>query len=312
MVEFDGPGTPPTAEMTAAVYGREVAWTTAGSGEPLLLLHGLGGTRQTWRHLIPGLALRHTVIAPDLAGHGESAAPIGDFSLGSQACAARDLLDRLGHKRVSIIGHSLGGGIAMQFAYQFPERVEGIVLIGSGGLGPELTMMLRAATLPGSETIVAGLAYLPGYVTRGIVPLLSRVPNLVSRQDALAVSEALLGLRHPGRRDSFIRTARTVINWKGQLIDASRQLGGLREVPLLAMWGSDDKTIPPRHHPALATHIPAVRLAEIAGAGHFPHETHPAQVLAAISEFLAYSPDALPAQRRVRQSAAQVSQLALA
>jgi pimeloyl-ACP methyl ester carboxylesterase len=144
------------------VCGRQVAVTVAGYGEPLLLLHGLGGTRATWRHLIDALARSYLVIAPDLAGHGDSEDAGGDVSLGAQANNLRDLLVALGHHRVSVIGHSLGGGVAMQFAYQFPERVGRMVLIGSGGLGPELTVMLRAAILPGSQTIVAGLSQLPG------------------------------------------------------------------------------------------------------------------------------------------------------
>ncbi|WP_157631840.1 alpha/beta fold hydrolase [Catelliglobosispora koreensis] len=300
------------AETIAAVCGRAVAWTAAGAGEPLLLLHGLGGTRHTWRHLIDGLARDYLVIAPDLAGHGESAAPNGDYSLGAQACAIRDLLDSLGHERVSIVGHSLGGGVAMQFAYQFPQRTKQIVLIGSGGLGPELTFMLRAATLPGSEAVVAALAHLPEYLIRRLVPLLARLPHMVSRQDALAVSEALFGLRHAGRRNSFVRTARTVISWKGQMIDATRQLSVLRSTPLLAIWGSDDKTIPPHHHPAIADYVPGAHLAEIAGAGHFPHETHTADVLKAISAFLGCDTEEVPQPRPALNASARVAGLAMA
>ncbi len=279
----------PDSQMIT-VCGRAVAVTIAGSGEPLLLLHGLGGTRATWRHLIDALAKSYLVIAPDLAGHGESEDAGGDVSLGAQANNLRDLLVALGHHRVNVIGHSLGGGVAMQFAYQFPERVNRLVLIGSGGLGPELTVMLRAATLPGSQTIVAGLAQLPGWLTRRLIPALSALTGCVSRHDCDAVSDALVGLRHAGRRRNFVATARGVINWKGQTIGAARQLSQLGPVPVLALWGSDDKTIPPSHQRSIAEHVPEAKLIEICGAGHFPHETHSAEVLAAVTDFLQPSP----------------------
>ena len=139
--------------------GGHLAFTWAGTGpEVLLLIHGLGGNRQTWRHLISALARTHTVIAPDLPGHGESDPPAGDYSLGAHASAVRDLLLSLGHRRASMVGHSLGGGVALQMAYQFPDRTDRLILIGSGGLGVEVAPILRAATLPGAETVVAGLS----------------------------------------------------------------------------------------------------------------------------------------------------------
>jgi pimeloyl-ACP methyl ester carboxylesterase len=183
----------------------------------------------------------------------------------------------------------------MQFAYQFPERVSRLGLIGSGGLGPELTVMLRAATLPGSPTIVAALSQLPGWLTRQIIPGLSVITGWVSRYDSEAVSDALIGLRHTARRRHFLATARGVINWKGQVIGAARQLSQLGDVPVMAVWGSDDKTIPPHHQRNLVQHVAHARLLEIRDAGHFPHETHPVQVLAALLDFL-QTPPSGPAQ----------------
>lgn len=143
---------PPLHESRMRLSGGDLAYTTAGTAPGvLLLIHGLGGTRQTWRQLIPALARTHTVIAPDLPGHGESGPPAGDYSLGAHACAMRDLLLALGHHRATLIGHSLGGGVALQTAYQFPERTDRLMLIGSGGLGTEVAPMLRAATLPARE-----------------------------------------------------------------------------------------------------------------------------------------------------------------
>jgi len=161
--------------------GGAISYTKAGTGPAMLLIHGLGGTRRTWRHLIPGLARTHTVIAPDLPGHGLSDSPAGDYSLGAHTCVMRDLLLTLGYPRASIVGHSLGGGVALQTAYQFPERTERVVLISSGGLGAEVTPLLRAATLPGADTVVAGLSSIPPALT----------------QRLFGVLPGLIGARHP-------------------------------------------------------------------------------------------------------------------
>jgi pimeloyl-ACP methyl ester carboxylesterase len=264
--------------------GGAISYTKAGTGPAMLLIHGLGGTRRTWRHLIPGLARTHTVIAPDLPGHGLSDPPAGDYSLGAHACAMRDLLLTLGYPRASIVGHSLGGGVALQSAYQFPERTERVVLISSGGLGAEVTPLLRAATLPGADTVVAGLSSIPTALTQRLFGL---VPALIGHSDARVLADVLRGLTDDHQRRAFLRTARTVIDWRGQTVSAGRQLGLLSEVPLLVAWGANDKTIPPQHHRALAERVPHAVTVEIADAGHYPHETAPAQLLSALQTFLA-------------------------
>jgi pimeloyl-ACP methyl ester carboxylesterase len=267
-----------------------VAYTSAGSGEPLVLVHGLGGTRHTWRHLVDKLATTHTVIAPDLPGHGDSDAPSGDYSLGAHAAALRDLLVALGHTHATVVGHSLGGGVGLQFAYQFPERIDRLVLISSGGLGPQLNPILRAATLPAAQFAVAGLANLPRPLTRRIVPMLSALPGLLARQDARVVVDALHGLAGARQRRTFIRTARTVIDWRGQTVSASGHLRTLEELPVLLAWGGNDRTIPPRHQHGFARRLPAPHLVEIADAGHFPHETAPERLLPPLRAFLASTP----------------------
>ncbi|MEV0720940.1 alpha/beta fold hydrolase, partial [Asanoa sp. NPDC050611] len=280
------PSTRPTGRrheenvITIERVNGTLAYTIAGRGEPLLLVHGLGGDRHTWRHLVDTLALTHTVIAPDLPGHGDSGAPAGDYSLGAHATALRDLLVSLGLPSATIVGHSLGGGIALQFAYQFPERTQRLVLISSGGLGPQLTAALRAVTLPAAETVVAALALLPPTVTRRVLPA------LIPRPDVPAVARSLHDLADGRRRRAFIRTARTVIDWRGQSVSAAEHLKLLAQLPVLVAWGSADRTIPPSHHRAVAAATPAFFTAEIADAGHYPHETAPDQILPAIQRFL--------------------------
>src|SRR4051794_7291389 len=142
------------------LHGHPVSFEEAGPTDApvVVLLHGIAGSCHTWDPVLPLLVPDVRVIAPDLLGHGLSAKPRGDYSLGAQACGVRDLLAALGHDRISLVGHSLGGGIAMQFAYQFPERVQRLALISSGGLGREVSIFLRAATLPGSEVVLPLLA----------------------------------------------------------------------------------------------------------------------------------------------------------
>ena len=269
------------------VPGGTLGYTTAGTGEPLLLIHGLGGTRRTWRQVLGSLATGHTVIAPDLPGHGESAAAAGDYSLGAHAAVLRDLLIALGHSRATLVGHSLGGSIALQFAYQFPDRIDRLVLISSGGLGVEVTALLRAATLPGAGIVVAGLGQLPEALTGGVLPVMSLLPGVVARQDARPVAAVVRGLGAAGPRRGFIRTTRAVINWRGQTVNPARHLRLLPDLPVLLAWGSKDTTIPARHHQDLARRLPHPHLVEIAGAGHYPHESAPARLLPPVHQFLA-------------------------
>ncbi len=128
----------PVELQHASIHGHDVALRTAGSGPVMLLVHGMAGSSSTWRHVMPALAEHYTVVAPDLLGHGASAKPRGDYSLGALADILRDLLVVLGHDRATLVGRSLGGGVAMQFAYQFPERCERLVLVSSGGLGEDV------------------------------------------------------------------------------------------------------------------------------------------------------------------------------
>src|SRR5436305_15207295 len=130
----------------------------AGSGPPILLSHGSTSSCATWETAGRALARRHTVVAPDLVGHGESAKPRGDYSMGAFASGIRDLVVALDIGPATVVGHSLGGGVAMQFSYQFPERAVRLALIDSGGLGGTVHGLLRAATLPGSELVLPLLA----------------------------------------------------------------------------------------------------------------------------------------------------------
>ena len=140
------------------LHGHRVAYRLEGSGPVIVLVHGITSSSATWDQVMPTLAEHYTVIAPDLLGHGQSAKPRGDYSLGAYASGIRDLLVALGQERATFIGHSLGGGVAMQLSYQFPELCERLALVDSGGLGREVSLLLRSATLPGSELVLPLLA----------------------------------------------------------------------------------------------------------------------------------------------------------
>src|SRR3954470_24953771 len=139
----------PFAEWEVVLHGRHQIYRIAGSGPPIVLIHGMVNSSRHWEAVAMRLARDHTVIAPDLLGHGDSAAVRGDYSLGAHAASIRDLLAVIGIDRATVVGHSLGGGVAMQFFYQFPQRVDRLVLVSSGGLGREVSPLLRSAALPG-------------------------------------------------------------------------------------------------------------------------------------------------------------------
>ncbi|MFI7586510.1 alpha/beta fold hydrolase [Spongisporangium articulatum] len=283
---------PEITETVVRTPGGKIACTTAGPDDApaLLLVHGLGATRRTWRKLIGALATDHRVIAADLPGHGDSEEPSGDYSLGAHATALRDVLTVLDVPAVTIVGHSLGGGIALQFAYQFPERTQRGVLISSGGLGPEVNLMLRAATLPGAETVVAQLARIPEGVTRRVLPLMSMLPRFLALEDAGPTAGTLHGLSDPRSRVAFVRTAQSVINWRGQTVSALKRLHLLAGMPVMIAWGANDQTIPPDHHRAFAQLVPTATVAEIPDAGHFLHETAADRLLPPLLDFLATEP----------------------
>jgi pimeloyl-ACP methyl ester carboxylesterase len=151
------------AEMKyTELHGDRVAYQDVGTGpEALLLIHGMAGSSETWRAVIPQLSRRYRVVAPDLLGHGQSAKPRGDYSLGAFAVWLRDLLDELGVTRATIVGQSLGGGVAMQFVYQHPDYCQRLILISSGGLGPDVGWTLRLLSAPGAELIMPVIAPRP-------------------------------------------------------------------------------------------------------------------------------------------------------
>ena len=270
------------------LHGHRVIYRAIGCGPPVVLIHGMVNSSRHWRDVALRLAERHTVIAPDLIGHGDSATPRGDYSLGAHAAAIRDLLVAIGVGPATIVGHSLGGGVAMQFFWQFPERVERLALVSSGGLGPEVSPMLRGAALPGADGLIR-LAANPrslGALSRGAG--LARSPRLTPRPPYVrAVVRAMRPLERAGGRKAFVETLRAVIDVRGQRVSAVDRLYLLGPVPTLIVWGERDQTIPIEHGRAAHAAIPNSRFATLPRAAHFPHLEDPEGLADALIDFIA-------------------------
>ena len=267
------------------IHGHSVGYRMAGDGPVLLLIHGIAGSSAAWREVMPTLAGRYTVIAPDLIGHGHSAKPLGDYSLGAYASGMRDLLGALGVERASVVGQSFGGGVALQLAYQHPECCERLVLVDSGGLGREVSWMLRFMTLPGSEYLMPVI--FPSFVRRRGNELSRQLHARGVRLGRIAeMWNAYASLTESDNRQAFVRTLRAVIDPGGQTVSAEDRLYLAARMPTLIIWGEQDTIIPVSH--ALAAHvaIPHSRLELIAEAGHFPHVETPERFLEVLLDFL--------------------------
>jgi pimeloyl-ACP methyl ester carboxylesterase len=274
-----------TKTKTVTLHGRPVTYLEAGAGPVLLLIHGMAGNFENWQAVIEPLARHHTVIAPDLPGHGGSAPGAGDYSLGSLAAGLRDLLVALGHKRATLVGHSLGGGIAMQFSYQFPEVTERLVLVSSGGLGPEVSPILRAAALPGADLFIAttaGASHRAGAaIGRGLGAI-----GLHPNADVSEVARGYASLADPDRRAAFLATLRSVVGTGGQRVDASDRLYLAEGMPVLIVWGERDPIIPARHGERAHEAMPGSLLEVFEGVGHLPQLEAPARFVGVLERFL--------------------------
>ncbi|MGV1047961.1 MAG: alpha/beta fold hydrolase [Solirubrobacterales bacterium] len=271
---------------TATVHGRSVSYLEAGSGDLLLLIHGMAGHADNWHSVIEPLALDKVVIAADFPGHGQSAPGGGDYSLGSLASGLRDLMLTLGHERATLVGHSLGGGVAMQFTYQFPEMVERLVLVSSGGLGRDVSPILRAAALPGADLFIsatAGIGQRVGSVLGQGLGALGLRPSA----DVAEVARGYASLSDPERRKAFLATLRAVVGTEGQRVAALDRLYLAEALPLLIVWGDRDPIIPVAHAEAAHEALPASRLEIFEGVGHVPQLEAPGSFIAAVQRFLA-------------------------
>src|SRR5664279_1571169 len=300
-----GPADSGRAPLTrATLHGHDLCFADTGAGHDgpsvaagsaILFVHGLMSSSRTWTAQLDRLAAGHRVVAPDLFGHGESAKPVGDYSLGAHAASLRDLLDALGIGSATVVGHSLGGGIALQLAYLFPERVDALVLVSSGGLGRELNPILRAATLPGSELVLPVIA--SGWV-HGVGDTALRVWSRIGLPAISPSSDeawrSLASLADGDTRRAFLATSRSVIDVGGQTVSAQNRLSGIGSRPVMLVWGERDRIVPAAHVEAARREIPHTRVEIFSRSGHFPYLDEPDRFAAVLDDFIAATAAAQP------------------
>lgn len=273
---------------TIQLHGHPVSYRQAGdSGPVVLLVHGIAASSTTWDDVLPALGRHATAIAPDLLGHGASAKPRGgDYSLGAYASGLRDLLVALGHERATIVGHSLGGGVALQLAYQHPERCERLVLVGAGGFGREVHTLLRAAALPGSEWLLPVVcASMIGCTGNTLARVLGRL-GLHARVDVAEMWAAYTSLSEAAARRAFLHTLRGLVDVGGQRVSAAHLLYLAEHIPTLLVCGDRDPIIPAAHTRRAHELMPGSRLEVFSGAGHYPHREYPRRFAELLVEFL--------------------------
>ena len=283
----------------ATLHGHEVSYRLQGDGdETLLLIHGMAGSSKTWLDVMPALSRRYRVLAPDLLGHGESAKPMGDYSLGAHASGLRDLMARLDIDRATIVGQSLGGGIALQLAYQHPELCDRLVLVSSGGLGREVSPVLRLLSLPGSEYVLTVAA-------SSIVRDKGRTVNGWLRDQGVRSSwmaemwRSYASLADAENRQAFVRTLRSVVDLGGQVVSANDRLYLAAAVPTLIVWGDRDDIIPVDHAHDAHRAIPGSRLEVFEGVRHFPQAEDPDRFVEVLVDFMATTDPGAPDRPRL-------------
>lgn len=272
--------------QTVKVHGHEVSYRTGGDGPVVLLIHGMAASSSSWVPVLDLLAPHVTYVAPDLPGHGRSDKPRGDYSLGAYAAFLRDLLVTLGHDRATVVGTSLGGGIAMQFAYQHPERVERLGLVCAGGLGQEVMALLKVLTVPGGEYVLP-VAFQPFVQTS--VEFFAGLAGRIGLRPAPVTQEiwrSYTSLIDPTTRTAFLHTLKSVIDHQGQRVSALDRTYLTERVPTLLVWGSDDPIIPVEHGAAANELMPGSRLEVMSGCGHYPYCEDPATFARLLLEFV--------------------------
>jgi pimeloyl-ACP methyl ester carboxylesterase len=274
-------------QVSRTVHGHERAYVDVGQGPAVVLLHGIGSDSRTWHPVIPGLVARgYRVIAPDFLGHGASAKPRADYSLGGFANGLRDLLTILDIDAATIVGHSFGGGVAMQFAYQYPERTDRVMLVGSGGLGRDVHPLLRGLTLPGASFALAVAVTTPFRQSGGLaLRVLHKVgvPGAVDLAELATVYTTLTGSE---ARRAFLHVLRAAVDWRGQvvtMVDRSYLAAGM---PICVVWGTRDSVIPATHAAVARDVLPGARIELFERAGHFPHRHDPTRFVDVLDEFV--------------------------
>ncbi len=269
------------------IHGHRRAFLSAGQGPPLLLIHGIGDSSSTWLPVVESFATDHTVIAPDLLGHGLSDKPRADYSVAAYANGMRDLLSVLDVDRVSVVGHSLGGGVAAQFAYTFPERCERLVLVGTGGIARSVSLLLRLAAAPNADLLMPTFGSPVFKAGARVAAHLLRLLGTDLGRDTEEILKVFDSLPDSAARRAILRTLRSGVDWRGQVITMLDRAYLTEGMPTLLLWGAHDAIIPVEQAYLAAAAMPGSRLEIFDEAGHFPHHSDPQRFTSVVRAFLA-------------------------
>ncbi len=292
--------TDPLEVQYVTVHGHRRAFVKTGQGPVILLLHGMACDHTTWAPVIEKLARNYTVIAPDLLGHGLSDKPRADYSVGGYANGMRDLITLLNIDKVTVVGHSLGGGVAMQFAYQFPERTERMILVAPGGLGREVTPAIRAVTLPFFQAAM-GVVTLPGvrHLTTGAMRTAAKIDTPVLH-DLDEVADIVDNIRDPRARRALVHVVRGCVDYRGQIITMVDRAYLTEQMPMCVIWGSEDQVIPMKHAETVRRIAQTATVKIVEGAGHFPHKDYPDEFVRTVHRFMSRTEPAVYSRGRWR------------
>jgi pimeloyl-ACP methyl ester carboxylesterase len=264
------------------VEGVRLHWVELGetAGKPpLVLLHGLNDCYLTWKNLAPALACDRLVLVPDLPGHGLSGRPDSSYELGWYARVMARWLEACGLDTVDVVGHSFGGGVAQAMLLECPARIRRLVLVSSGGLGREIALALRLASIP---RVVERFGQ--PFMGPGTRLALKATGDVLSKEEVAQLSA--MNARSGSAR-AFGRTVRDIINWRGQRHTFFKRASELSRLPVIAVfWGDRDTVIPPSHAQALRDHVDGIRMILFQGCGHYPHHEQPDAIVGALRDFL--------------------------
>ncbi len=271
---------PSFREDVVSVLGHRMVYITGGAGEPVLFLHGLGHASGTWTEVLPQLARHFRVFAVDMLGCGRSDKPRVEYNLWALATYTRYFMDAVGIERAHLVGHSLGGGIAMHLAWQYPERVNRLALVSTGGLGRDLRLGLRVASLPGMSLALAGFTS-PVWLWALERFSAGRAITPTWRENV----QMWVRLGQVDSRRAFLCILRSVCTIRGQKVSALDRLAMLKH-PVLLIWGERDRTIPVAHARHAASLMCHCQLEVLPGCKHYPPLEQPEMVAALLERFL--------------------------
>jgi pimeloyl-ACP methyl ester carboxylesterase len=283
----------PAASCRMQVDGVSLHWTERGTGTPLVVLHGLADSQHTWGAVTVELATKYRVLGLDLPGCGLSGRPDAAYRLDWQARLIDRWLGRLGLDALDVLGHSYGGGVALWLLLYRARSIRKMALIAPGGLGVEVSPLLRLGALFGHETVAE---YLLGPMTRLFLYCQGTSLSPAERRRLWQMNSM------PGSARALARTIRDVIDWRGQTRHILHRIDQVQQLPAIGLfWGERDDVIPVDHGKALCSMLDNCSLWQLPGAGHFLHWQAPKLLASAVLSFLD-RPDLQPSLLRKGQA----------